>query len=110
MMKGSKCRCGFSTVSSRRVCPKCGRTMEEGEWPDEGKVLSFTRLQAIPEGLKEPHNLALVGVEKGPKVVCWTTTSLREDDHVAIAEVDGKYFCNKVDLNFKVDGKGSKLD
>lgn len=109
-MKGSKCRCGFSTVSSRKVCPKCGRVMEEAEWPDDGRVLSFTRLQAVPEGLREPHNLALVGIDKGPKIVCWTTSTLNEDDEVTIADVNGKYFCNPVDLAFKLEGKGSELD
>jgi len=109
-MRGMKCKCGFSTVSSRKVCPKCGRMMAEAEWPDEGRVLSFTRLQALPEGLKEPHNLALVGIEKGPKLVCWTKSTLNENDEVAIADVSGKYFCNLVDLTFKLEAKGSKLD
>ena len=81
--------------------------MEEAEWPDEGRVLSFTSLQAVPEGLKEPHNLALVGIEKGPKLVCWTTATLNEDDLVTIADVAGKYFCSPVDLSFKIGGKGS---
>jgi len=84
--------------------------MEEAEWPDEGRVLSFTKLQAVPEGLKEPHNLALVGIDKGPKIVCWTTATLNEDDEVAIADVGGKYFCNPVDLGFKLETKGSELD
>ncbi len=109
-MKGSKCRCGFATVSMRKVCPKCGRIMEEAEWPDEGKVLSFTRLQAVPEGLKEPHNLALIGIEKGPKLVCWTTSMLEEEDEVTIADVGGKYLCSPIDLTFKIEAKGSKLD
>jgi uncharacterized OB-fold protein len=97
-------------VASRRTCPKCGRTMEEAEWPDEGRVLSFTQLQAFPEGLKQPHNLVLVGIEKGPKIVCWTTSTLKEDDEVTITDVSGKYFCSPVDLTFRLDGKGSKLD
>ncbi len=109
-MKGSKCRCGFATVSMRKVCPKCGRIMEEAEWPDEGKVLSFTRLQAVPEGLKEPHNLALIGIDKGPKLVCWTTSMLEEEDEVTIADVGGKYLCSPIDLTFKIEAKGSKLD
>lgn len=109
-MKGTKCKCGFATVSGRKACPKCGRVMEEAEWPDEGRVLSFTRLQAEPEGLKEPHNLVLVGIAKGPKLVCWTTATLDEDDEVAIADMGGKYFCNPMDLSFKLDAKDSKLD
>ena len=109
-MKGTKCKCGFATVSGRKACPKCGRVMEEAEWPDEGRVLSFTRLQAVSEGLTGPHNLALVGIDKGPKLVCWTTAILNEDDEVSIADVGGKYFCNPTDLSFTLEAKDSKAD
>ncbi len=109
-MMGSKCKCGFSTVSSRKVCPRCGRIMVQAEWPDKGRVLSFTRLRALPEGLKEPHNLALVGIEEGPKLVCWTKENLNENDPVTIEDVNGKYFCNAVDLSFKLEAEGSKPD
>jgi len=68
--------------------------MKPEEWPDEGKVLSFTRLQAIPEGLQDPYNMALVGVEDGPKLVCWTSGTLKEKDEVSISEVSGKYICS----------------
>lgn len=84
--------------------------MEEAEWPDEGSVLSFTRLQAMPEGLKEPHDLALVGIDKGPKLVCWTTATLKEADRVAITEVNGKFLCEPVDLDLRLNEDGSKLD
>lgn len=92
-MKGSRCRCGFATLSDRRLCPRCERRMKPEEWADEGKVLSFTRLQAVPEGLQEPHDMALVQVEKGPKLVCWTTRALKENDIVRIVDADGKYMC-----------------
>ena len=78
--------------------------MKTAEWPDEGKVLSFTRLQAIPEGLPDPYNLALVAVPKGPKLVCWTSGTLRENDPVTIFEQKGKYLCSpKIGLDFKLD-------
>jgi uncharacterized OB-fold protein len=92
-VKGSKCRCNYATTSNRRICPRCGKKMEPSEWPDEGKVLSFTRLQAIPEGLKDPHNLALVAIENGPKLICWTTGTLKEYDSVTIVERQGNMFC-----------------
>ena len=108
-MKGMKCRCGFATVSDKKLCPRCGKRMKSAEWPDEGKVQSFTRLQAIPEGLPDPYNLALVAVTKGPKIVCWTSGTLREDDAVTITERKGKYLCSpKTELDFKLDT--SKLD
>lgn len=110
-MKGSKCRCGFATVSDRRVCPRCGKVMKTAEWPDEGKVLSFTRLQAIPEGLTDPYNLALVAVKKGPKLVCWTSGTLRENDEVNITEIKGKLLCApKSDLTFHLEKIKSALD
>lgn len=103
-MKGSKCKCGFATVADRRVCPRCGKRMKPDEWPDEGKVLSFTRLQAIPEGLQDPYNLALVSIEDGPKIVCWTSGTLKADDEVAVTEAKGKLLCSlKPALDFKLE-------
>jgi len=67
--------------------------MKASEWPDEGKVLSFTRLQAIPEGLKDRYNLALVAIEKGPKLTCWTLGTLTENESVTIVEQHGNVFC-----------------
>jgi uncharacterized OB-fold protein len=104
-----KCRCGFATISDKALCPRCGKRMKPAEWPDEGTVLSFTRLQAIPEGLPDPYNLALVTVAKGPKLVCWTSGTLHEKDPVTIVEQKGKYLCSlRTDLDFKLDE--SKLD
>lgn len=85
--------------------------MKPAEWPDEGVVLSFTRLQTIPEGVEDPYNLALVGVHKGPKLVCWTSGQLKEDDRVTINERNGKYFCSPwTPLGFKLDeGQGKSV-
>ncbi|HEX7392425.1 MAG TPA: hypothetical protein VF374_05680 [Thermoplasmata archaeon] len=78
--------------------------MKPDEWPDEGKVLSFTRLQAIPEGLQDPYNLALVSIEDGPKIVCWTSGTLKADDEVAVTEAKGKLLCSlKPALDFKLE-------
>jgi uncharacterized OB-fold protein len=92
-MKGQKCRCGFASLSEHPRCPRCGKLMTPTEWPDVGKVLSFARLHAVPEGSANPHSLALVGLNKGPKVVCWTIGILHEEDEVRIQERDGRYFC-----------------
>jgi len=107
-VKGSKCKCGFATVADRRICPRCGKRMKKDEWPDEGKVVSFTRLQAIPEGLQDPCNLVLVTIEDGPKIVCWTSGTLKVDDEVAVTDVNGKYLCGpKPPLEFKPEGHKS---
>jgi uncharacterized OB-fold protein len=109
MMKGMKCKCGFATISDKRICPRCGKRMKPEEWKDEGKVVSFTRLQAVPEGLQDPYNLALVAVPKGPKLVCWTSGMLKENDPVTIVEQKGKYLCSlRTAPGFKLDP--SKLD
>lgn len=77
--------------------------MKPANWPDEGKVLSFTRLQAIPQRLEDPYNLALVSIPKGPKIICWTSKTLKEEDAVTVQERDGRFFCAlKADLDFKL--------
>ena len=92
-MKGVRCKCGFSTVAQRNLCPRCGKQMTATDWPDRGKVLSFTRLDAMPERLDAPYNLVLVSVEKGPKIVCWSDTDLKPDDEVNVIQRNGKCFC-----------------
>lgn len=94
-MDGMKCRCGFATISDKKRCPRCGKQMKPGKWPDEGTVLSFTRLQVVPEGLHDAHNLAVVEIDgKGPKLTCWTSETLKEKRRVRVRELDGKYFCD----------------
>jgi uncharacterized OB-fold protein len=78
--------------------------MKPSEWPDEGKVLSFTELHTIPEGSVDPYNLALVGLHKGPKVVCWASGILSVEDKVAIQERNGRYFCEmRTEADLKTD-------
>jgi uncharacterized OB-fold protein len=85
------------TVAKKLRCPKCGRQMKPADWADKGKVLSFTYLKALPEGLTDSYNLALVEIEDGPKMVCWTTGRLKENDVVVITQLDGKFFCSPED-------------
>ena len=93
-MKGMKCKCGFATTSLRNKCPRCGRLMTPAEWADEGKVLSFTHLQAVPEGMSDPYDLVLVKINrKGPKVVCWAKKKMDENESVLVTESGGKYMC-----------------
>lgn len=83
--------------------------MKAKDWPDEGHVLSFERLQVIPEGLAEPYNMALVEIVKGPKLVCWTSKTLTIDDQVRIVEQNGKYFCSpKEELDLKLEVESLK--
>jgi len=83
--------------------------MKPAEWSDEGKVLSFTRLQAVPVGFEDPYNLALVGITKGPKIVCWSSHLLDLNDRVVIQERNGRYFCTLLEpVDFKLDAKQLK--
>ena len=93
-MKGMKCKCKYATVSSKTKCPRCGRQMNPAEWPDEGKLLSFTELRTIPEGFENRYDMALVMIENGgPKVICWTTEKPKVGDLVTVSEWKGKYLC-----------------
>jgi len=92
--KGVKCKCGYMTVARKLRCPNCGKQMKPADWEDKGKVLSFTYLNAIPEGLPDPYNLALVEIQDGPKMVCWTSGRLKENDIVVITQHNGKYICS----------------
>ncbi len=92
--KGSECKCGYMTVAKKMRCPKCGKQMRPADWADKGKVLSFTHLDTVPEGLTDLYNLALVEIEKGPKMACWTSYTLKEDDIVLIVQQNGKYLCS----------------
>jgi len=111
-MNGMKCKCGFATFSQKSKCPRCGKMMKPTQWPDEGKVLSFTPLQAIPEGLENPYNLALVAIEdKGPKIACWTSGKLKENDEVSVIDWNGKFICApKTELKFELTEDSSKPD
>jgi uncharacterized OB-fold protein len=83
------------TVAQKTRCPKCGKQMMPADWTDQGRVLSFTYLKAVPEGLPDPYNLALVEIEDGPKITCWTSGRLEKDDIVVVTQHDGKYVCSQ---------------
>lgn len=90
-MKGAKCRCGFASSAVRTRCPRCHKIMRKAEWPNRGKVLSFTTLSVVPNGFDMPMNLVMVAVEKGPKITGWSKAQLGVGDEVEISEHDGQY-------------------
>lgn len=63
---------------------------------DEGKVLSYAHLQIPPEGFDTPLDLAMVEIEKGPKLVCWTDKALKIDDRVKISFDRGIFRCDSL--------------
>jgi uncharacterized OB-fold protein len=75
------------------MCPRCGKRMKAAEWPAEGRVLSFVKLGIDLDGHKRPMNLLLVGVQKGPKIVCWTDLTPAIDETVLICPSEDSYYC-----------------
>ncbi|KUO40109.1 MAG: hypothetical protein AVW06_02930 [Hadesarchaea archaeon DG-33-1] len=63
-MIGFKCRdCGRMTYQTRARCPNCkGKNFEEVELGDECKLLTYTKLYVLPEGV-ETSSLLLGMVE-----------------------------------------------
>jgi len=93
MIEGSECRCGFKTISTRVSCPRCKKPMNRASFPDEGKVLSYTRLQVPPEGFNAPLDIVMVEIDTGPKLVCWTDSSLEVDQRVRVFSDQGMLRC-----------------
>lgn len=62
-MVGFKCKtCGAIVYPKRFICPSC-KAKDFDEYPlgEEGRVVTFTRLWAIPEGIEQlPLTLAIV--------------------------------------------------
>ncbi len=69
-LKASKCHCGTVSVPPGNRCPQCGKIMDQTEFMNRGKVLTFTTLQVAAEGFTPPIRVALVELEDGPKVFC----------------------------------------
>ena len=62
-MVGLKCKkCGAIAYPKRLLCSSCkGRNFEELPLSGEGRVVTFTKLWAIPEGIEQlPLTLAIV--------------------------------------------------
>lgn len=60
---GFKCKkCGTITYPKRLLCPSCkGRDFEEYLLSEEGRVVTFTKLWAVPEGIEQlPLTLAII--------------------------------------------------
>jgi uncharacterized OB-fold protein len=83
-IEGSECRCGFRTISLKPTCPRCGRTMEQRKFFDEGKVLSYVSLKVKPEDYGEPMDLAMVEIDNGPRLVCWTNETLKAEQRIRV--------------------------
>jgi len=62
-LTGFKCKkCGTIAYPKRFLCSSCkGRDFDEQPLGDEGRVVTFTKLWAIPEGIEQlPLTLAII--------------------------------------------------
>ena len=69
--------------------------MTPAEWKDVGKVLSFTKLRTALDGTEKRYNLAVVAVEDGPKVPCWTTEMLKPGAEVDLSMTGNRCDCRE---------------
>jgi uncharacterized OB-fold protein len=58
--------------------------MEQRKFFDEGKVLSYVSLKVQPEDHAQPMDLVMVEIDNGPKLVCWTSESLKADQRIKV--------------------------
>jgi len=83
-LTGVKCnRCGKIAYPSRPVCLRCkGREFTEIAIGGKGKLVTFTYLYAVPEGITQlPLTLGIVEFENGVRV-----TGQIESKNVAIGD------------------------
>lgn len=71
MMSAIKCKnCGTIRQRKHARCPKCRKTDFEEVTVGEGRLLSFTKLKTVPEGVeRSPLVLGIVELQNGAKVV-----------------------------------------
>jgi uncharacterized OB-fold protein len=93
LIEGSECKCGFKTVSKEADCPRCGKRMSPRIFFDEGKVLSYVKLDVPPEHTETPMDLVMVEIDNGPKIVCWADFPLKADQRVKIVSERGILVC-----------------
>ena len=71
-MKGFRCEgCGWISTVKRVVCPRCGgKKFQEVYLSGECRLLTFTRLYAVSEGVKDmPLTLGMVEFDNGARVL-----------------------------------------
>ena len=92
-IEGSECKCGYRTISVKPMCPRCGRSMDQRKFFDEGKVLSYVSLKVQPEDHGEPMDLVMVEIDNGPQLVCWTNEPLKVDQRIKVYQDGGITRC-----------------
>jgi uncharacterized OB-fold protein len=71
-IKGFSCpKCNWSDVFPIEVCPRCRSTMKQVWFSRQGKIATFTVIHYPPKGFERqaPYVVALIDLEKGPRVM-----------------------------------------
>ncbi len=71
---GTRCEtCGTAFFPGRKICPNCRRKgkMVEEKMPEQGKIVSFTRVHTGPSGFKHetPYFLAIIELDNRARLL-----------------------------------------
>lgn len=70
MIRISVCRCGHYDIPTLDRCVHCGQPVRVVDLEARGRVLTWTILHHVPEGLPRPLRLFLVELANGMKMLC----------------------------------------
>ena len=64
-------KCGRAFRENVETCPRCGERTVRVKLPQNGRLLSWTRISQVPEGYEEfaPLYVGLIELEDGNKVI-----------------------------------------
>jgi uncharacterized OB-fold protein len=71
-INGYSCpKCGWSDLVQVKVCPVCQSSVDQTQFSKHGKIATFTVIRYPPLGFEKdsPYLIALIALEKGPKVI-----------------------------------------
>jgi uncharacterized OB-fold protein len=110
-IKGSICSCGQIHIPPERVCIACTKQneLENIELSDLGKLITYTKLNIVPDGFKAPLILGIVELDHfesdksriGPKLICqgksddFSEDELNTEMLVAVENINGLYIFRK---------------
>ena len=93
-IQSSVCKCGRAFVPVRIKCPMCGGLTETKEIGNDGTVLTFTTVQAVPDGFTAPLHLAVVLLSNGAKLLCESRCNpMMIGRKVAVLQENDKFIC-----------------
>jgi uncharacterized OB-fold protein len=79
-INGYSCpKCGWCDLLHVKACPVCQSSVDQTQFSKSGKIATFTVIRYPPLGFEKasPYVIALIVLEKGPKVIGRVTESPR---------------------------------